>query len=100
MIKPRVKLPGQPSQKQQLLPPGTKVKLKNAPHGEEGVVEGSTRHKVVIRWPSLNFIGKYRPESLSVVGAVKQAEAVPAKVNPYQRLLQKLDAANARRPTS
>lgn len=79
--------------KEELLPVGTLVRLKNAPHGEEGIVTGSTRHKVVIRWPSLNFTGKYRPESLIVVGAAKKepvASPVPPKLNPYDRLLAKL----------
>jgi hypothetical protein len=65
---PRVKLPGQPTQKQELLPIGTLVKLKNAPHGEEGVSKA------------------------------RCAAAPAPRKNPYTRLLRKLDADSARKP--
>jgi hypothetical protein len=90
MIK-RIKLPGQPTQKQQLLSPGTKVRLKSDP-GSEGIVEGSTRHKVIVRWIGMSFTGKHPLSRLLVVGAVKQPEAPAPRENPYDRLMRKLHA--------
>jgi hypothetical protein len=92
MIEPRIKLPGTPTKRQELLPPGTKVKLKNAPQGGEGVVVATVRNRLQIRWPSEGFTGKYRPESLIVVGVVKQPEAPAPRENPYHRLIRRLHA--------
>jgi hypothetical protein len=85
-------------QQKEILPVGTLVRLSNAATGLPGVVEGSVRRKVVIRWPGLGFTGRYRPSTLLVVGAANKPPeaATPAKLKSYQRLLQNLDWDNGR----
>lgn len=41
--------------------PGTMVRLKSCPSGTAGVVEGTRRHRIVVRWPSEGYVGKHAP---------------------------------------
>ena len=73
--------------------PGTQVRLKSNPSGSPGVVEGVVRGRIIVRWPADNYTGRHAPDKLIVVAAPTDAQ----KLNPYQRLLRKLDEDNGRR---
>jgi hypothetical protein len=40
---------------------GAKVRLLTCPHARPGMVRGTRRNKVLVRWSDLNFVGKHRP---------------------------------------
>jgi hypothetical protein len=55
---------------------GSEVLLKGAPPCTPGVVIRVERHRIVIFWPDLDFIGRHEPASLV------EAEVVSTPVAP------------------
>lgn len=43
---------------------GCKVHLRVAPHGEPGIVQGHSRGRIEVDFPSLGYAGRFKPESL------------------------------------
>jgi hypothetical protein len=68
----------------QPFPPGTLVRLRSCPHGQPGRVEGTRRGKVEVHWPDLDITRRHKPEALM------------AAVNPYTRLIKRMDEDNRR----
>jgi hypothetical protein len=53
---------------------GTKVLMKCMPSGMPGIVQGVHRHRVLVRWGDLNFVGKHKPDSLVLAADAKESE--------------------------
>ena len=70
--------------------PGQKVRLRSDPEGEPGVIERIGGGKAVVRWPHCTT--RHAPNALVPVPA---SEA--RKLNPYERLIAKLDRDNKRK---
>jgi hypothetical protein len=73
------------------------VRLKSNPEGEVGIVERIVAGKAVVRWP--NCTTRHAPDRLVTVRAKAEPKAPDAapRLNPYERLLQKLDVDNGKK---
>ena len=70
------------------LTPGQKVRLRSDPEGEPGIIERVVAGKAVVRWRNCT--------TRHALDRLVTAPASAPRLNPYLRLLQKLDAANGR----
>jgi hypothetical protein len=69
--------------------PGTQVRLKSDLEGQPGVIERIVAGKALVRWPHCTT--RHAADALITVPA---SEA--RKLNPYERLIAKLDRDNGR----
>jgi hypothetical protein len=49
---------------QRQFPTGSLVYTRSAPHGQPGIVQGHSRGRVEVRFPSLGYAGRFRVENL------------------------------------
>lgn len=64
---------------------GSQVKLRFDPDSGLGRIEGMKRDRYIVRWPTLNYLGRHSPDALILVATP------PPKVNHYDRVLKRLD---------
>jgi hypothetical protein len=80
---------------------GSRVHLRGCQHGQPGTVLRLERRRVVVLWHDMNdYIGRHPPETL-VEAMPADGEArvpPPAPIDPYTRILRKLDADNQKKP--
>ena len=71
------------------LTPGQKVRLRSDPEGEPGIIERVVAGKAVVRWNG--YTTRHAADAL-----ITMPESETRKLNPYERLIAKLDRDNGR----
>ncbi len=72
---PSMRIPPPPQPEEALFPKGSRVRLKAARDGAPGLVVGHERRRVVVRWASLDYVGRHNAATLEMVETLMEEPA-------------------------